>query len=184
MPSSIPRPSTEKGWLGAVPYVVGVVAIVVDVCSQNWSITWPIVALMVLFFVPTIFEEIGELRVSVKDGSVEISKHIKEKIERATIQTVKDIEEFDLLFDGSLYDENTVIILDALATGRYTFRSISGISQSTGIDAIRIVIDLVFLKADGIVNERDTDTEYKWSLSDKGRNALAKYKNKPSQELQ
>lgn len=160
------------------PYITHLIAvslIFIDVYSTEWEISWPIVVVMMLFFLPGIIGSIQSLNVSLSEGKLEFKRQLEEKIDIRQRSTgskennPQEIIEIKSKYEG---DIQAIKILDALSSGRYEFRSIEGIAKETGIKSMYVIINLVFLKSDGLAFERDTESDYRWKITEKGRSIL------------
>lgn len=66
-------------------------------------------------------------------------------------------------------DENTEKVVKALGNSRYTWRTVSGISQESGLPKNEITRALHWLNLNNLVVKTDSRTNANWGLSEDGR---------------
>lgn len=166
-----------------IAYITAISLIVVDIRSADWEISWPIVVVMVLFFLPGILNSMKSLKLSFSDGMLEFTRALENKFDTSELDN-RVVEELPSQSISSKYKEDieSIKILDSLNSSRYNYNRIEDIKKETGLDGVKIVVDLVFLKQDGLVLYREAESDYRWMITELGKSVLKSNLNNPQKE--
>ena len=118
-------------------------------------------------FIQTLSDRLlNEVR-ETKEGLETVRKEVEPIVSKETERQEGEATQFLEDSDAFNYDEDTNKVLDSLDSGRYAWRSVTGIMQETSLTKESVLNALNRLSTDGMVLR--TSKKGRWGLTSKGR---------------